>query len=185
MTPPETMPTIAAATARVAAPATPACSNSGAKANPVAGPPVRVTEPASTPISGCWPSSQAVRPPTTFCTTAISVASTKNSSTAGPPTRSSPTLAPKPIEVKNAIMAGVCNAVSKRIGVQFDRWAVVMAPATSNPPITGAGMLYLARIGMNRLMPYPANSTSPANAMVCTWSSTSTCVPRSAESMSR
>ena len=31
-------------------------SNSGANARPVAGPPVSVTDPASTPISGCWPS---------------------------------------------------------------------------------------------------------------------------------
>src|SRR5688572_25385422 len=53
ITPPETMPTIAAATASVAAPGTPACSNNGANAKPVAGPPVRVTDPASTPINGC------------------------------------------------------------------------------------------------------------------------------------
>ena len=51
----DTMPTIAAAIATVAAPGTPACSNAGANARPVAGPPVSVTEPFSTPNSGCMP----------------------------------------------------------------------------------------------------------------------------------
>ena len=36
----------------MAAPDTPACSKSGANANPVAGPPVRVTDPARTPKKG-------------------------------------------------------------------------------------------------------------------------------------
>ena len=43
------MPPIATATAIDAAPVTPAASKSGANARPVAGPPVSVTEPASTP----------------------------------------------------------------------------------------------------------------------------------------
>ena len=60
MSPPETMPTIAEATASVAADGTPASSNSGANASPVAGPPVSVTDPASTPSSGGWPSSVAM-----------------------------------------------------------------------------------------------------------------------------
>ena len=33
-------------------------------------------------------------------------------STSGPPTRSSDTLAPKPTDVKNAIISGVCSVVS-------------------------------------------------------------------------
>ena len=54
----------------------------------------------------------------TFCTTAISVDSTKKSSTAGPPTRSSDRLAPKPIVVKNAIISGACSVVVNVSGVQ-------------------------------------------------------------------
>ncbi len=65
--PPETMPTIAEATASDAAPVTPAASKSGANARPVAGPPVSVTEPASTPSSGGTPSAAATAAPTRFC----------------------------------------------------------------------------------------------------------------------
>ena len=53
--PPQTIPAIAAATAIDGAPTTPACSNAGANARPVAGPPVSVTEPTSTPNSGIEP----------------------------------------------------------------------------------------------------------------------------------
>ena len=77
----------------------------------------------------------------TFCRTATTVDRTKNNTTAGPPTRSRPTLAPKPIDVKNAIIAGACNAVSKRSGVAPDQYAAVIPQATTSPPITGAGML--------------------------------------------
>ncbi len=65
------MPTIAAATASVAAAGTPAASNSGANARPVAGPPVSVTDPASTPINGCCPSAIATPAPITFCMNAM------------------------------------------------------------------------------------------------------------------
>ncbi len=61
------MPPIATAIATDDAPTTPASSNSGANARPVAGPPVSVTEPASTPNSGCSPKPTAIRMPTTFC----------------------------------------------------------------------------------------------------------------------
>ena len=117
MSPPETMPTIAEATASVAADGTPASSNSGANANPVAGPPVSVTDPASTPSSGGWPSSVAMPRPSTFCAMAASVEATKKSSTSGPPMRSSARLAPKPTEAKNAFCSGVCSVVSKPTGV--------------------------------------------------------------------
>ena len=71
--PPHTIPTIAAATASVAAPVTPACSKSGANASPVAGPPVSVTEPASTPIRGGTPIAAATTAPIRFCSTATTV----------------------------------------------------------------------------------------------------------------
>ena len=51
--------------------------------------------------------------PMTFCATAASVEITKNTRTSGPPTRSSDTLAPKPTDVKNAIISGVCSVVSR------------------------------------------------------------------------
>jgi hypothetical protein len=110
------MPTMAAATARVAAAGTPAASNSGANARPVAGPPVSVTEPASTPINGFCPSAIATPAPITFWTNAMTVESRKKRTTAGPPTRSSATLAPNPIVVKNAIISGDCSAVSNLTG---------------------------------------------------------------------
>ena len=100
MTPPATMPAVAAATASVAAPGTPACSNSGANASPVAGPPVSVTDPASTPISGCWPSIQATALPTTFWRAATTKAIRKKPKTSGPPRRSRARLAANPIEAK-------------------------------------------------------------------------------------
>jgi hypothetical protein len=112
MMPPDTMPTIAAATANVPAAGTPAASKSGANASPVAGPPVSVTDPASTPINGCCPRAIALTIPIRFCATAASVEIAKNTRTSGPPTRSSETLAPKPIDVKNAIISGVCSVVS-------------------------------------------------------------------------
>ena len=45
---------------------TPAFSNNGAKASPVAGPPVRVTEPARTPNSGLSPKGRAIAAPRRF-----------------------------------------------------------------------------------------------------------------------
>ena len=95
---------MAADTASVAAPGTPALSKSGANANPVAGPPVSVTEPASTPNSGCSPSAIATTAPTTFCSTAATDASTIIAATSGPPRRSRRTLAPKPTDAKNDVL---------------------------------------------------------------------------------
>ena len=54
------MPPIATAIATEDAPMTPASSKSGAKARPVAGPPVSVTDPARTPNSGCSPNPMAI-----------------------------------------------------------------------------------------------------------------------------
>ena len=79
MSPPETMPAIAAATAIVSAPVTPACSKSGANARPVAGPPASVTDPARTPNSGGWPSRRATITPSTFCRTVKTVEAARNS----------------------------------------------------------------------------------------------------------
>jgi hypothetical protein len=100
------IPAIADATARVDAPGTPADSKSGAKARPVAGPPVRVTDPLSTPNSGCIPRSDATAAPSAFCSTATMVHRTVKTSTCGPPTRSSEKLAPNPMVVKKAIISG-------------------------------------------------------------------------------
>ena len=119
--PPATMPTMAAATASVAAAGTPAASNSGANASPVAGPPVSVTDPARTPISGFCPSATATPAPIRFCANAIAVENRKKMITAGPPTRSSPTLAPKPMVVKNAIISGDCSVVSNLTGSRSRR----------------------------------------------------------------
>ena len=110
------MPTIAAATASVAAAGTPAASNSGANARPVAGPPVSVTDPASTPINGFCPSATATPAPITFCMNAMTLENTKKTTTAGPPTRRSATLAPNPMVVKNAIISGDCSVVSNLTG---------------------------------------------------------------------
>ena len=109
---------MAAATASVAAAGTPAASKSGANARPVAGPPVSVTDPASTPISGCWPSAYAAPTPRRSVPTAITEDRMKNSTTAGPPTRSSDRLAPNPIVVKNAIISGDCSVGVNVSGVQ-------------------------------------------------------------------
>ncbi len=136
-----TMPPIATAIATEDAPTTPASSNSGANARPVAGPPVSVTEPARTPNSGCRPNPIAIRMPTTFCTTAKTVASRKKRSTCGPPILSSDRLAPKPIVVKNAIMSGLCSVVSNCTSVTPWPRAMSTVTATSRPPSTGAGRL--------------------------------------------
>ena len=104
-------------------PARPPARTAGANASPVAGPPVSVTDPFSTPNSGCMPERQ--RPPATpitFCTTASTVASSrKKIITCGPPTRSSDRLAPKPTVVKNAIISGVCSRVSNAASVDAAR----------------------------------------------------------------
>ena len=104
--PPATMPTMAEATASVAAPGTPACSKSGANASPVAGPPMRVSEPAITPRRGGAPSARARPTPTRFCTAPTAVAIARSRATAGPPRRSNGRLAPKPMAVKKATMSG-------------------------------------------------------------------------------
>ena len=78
------IPNIAAATAMVAAPDTPAFSKSGAKARPVAGPPVRVTEPLRTPNRGWSPKGRAMRMPRTFWRTAKTVAAEEEPDDLGP-----------------------------------------------------------------------------------------------------
>ena len=80
-------------------------------------------------------------PPRTFWATATTVAARRKITTAGPPVRSRRTLAPKPIEVKKAIISGVCSAVSSCSSVTPEPRATVTAVATNSPPITGAGML--------------------------------------------
>ncbi len=127
------MPPIATAIATEDAPTTPACSKSGAKARPVAGPPVSVTEPASTPKSGCRPNPIAISMPTTFCMTANTVAARKKRSTCGPPILRSDRLAPKPIVVKNAIMSGLCSVVSNVTSVTPWPRAISTATATREP----------------------------------------------------
>jgi len=111
--PPLMIPNMAAATAMVLAPVTPAFSNNGAKARPVAGPPVKVTEPARTPNRGFRPRRTARPAPRTFWKMAATVAMMKKSKTCGPPTLRSRRLAPKPMVVKKAIINGSCSVVSK------------------------------------------------------------------------
>ncbi len=135
------MPTIAAATATDAAPGTPAASNAGANASPVAGPPVSVTDPLRTPKSGGMPSGAARTTPSTFCSTASTVQNRKKTITWGPPTLSSERLAPKPMLVKKAIISGACSRVSKTMGSIPRARAASMPPATIRPPMTGAGTL--------------------------------------------
>src|SRR3546814_6200317 len=67
-----------------AAPTRPACSDRGAKARPVAGPPVSVAEPASTPNIGSSPNDVATPIPTRFCTPANPDASARNTITCLP-----------------------------------------------------------------------------------------------------
>ena len=142
MSPPATMPTIAAAIASVAAPGTPAAANAGAKARPVAGPPVSVTDPASTPNSGCMPIGIAMRTPTTFCDDGEHRREQEEAAaTCGPPTCSSDRLAPNPTVVKNAIMNGACSRVSKVTSCSRATARPAIATATSSPPMTGAGTL--------------------------------------------
>ena len=141
ISPPDTMPIIAADTASVAAPLTPASSKSGAKASPVAGPPVSVTDPASTPISGCSPSAHATPAPTTFCSAAATDATIIMTSTSGPPRASTRTLAPKPTEAKNVFCSGTCSAVSKATNGGVPRLTKARSTAIGSPPTTGAGML--------------------------------------------
>ena len=123
------------------APATPARSNSGANASPVAGPPVRVVEPASTPNSGCRPKPVATAMPSRFCATANTLASSRNSITWRPLIRSSQTLALKPMVVKNVIISGLCRPVSSANKVAPRACAAQAASANTSPPITGGGRL--------------------------------------------
>ena len=71
----------------------------------------------------------------------MTVESRKKKTTAGPPTRSSDRLAPKPIVVKNAIISGDWSVVVNVKGDQFQLRLTVMNIAISKPPTTGAGML--------------------------------------------
>ena len=139
--PPQTMPAIAAVTAIDSAPFNPAASNSGAKARPVAGPPVRVAEPASTPNIGCRPNSLATAMPTRFCSTANPLAMTRNTATWRPLTLSRRRLALTPMEVKKAIISGDCRLVSSLNSGVPRLCAHQASKATSRPPSTGSGRL--------------------------------------------
>ena len=139
--PPTTIPAIAEATAIDSAPSTPASSNSGAKARPVAGPPVSVVEPASTPNSGCRSKPTATAMPSRFCATANTVASARNTSTWRPLIFSSHRLALMPTVVKNATISGPCRLVSRTNRVAPRACAAHAASANASPPITGGGRL--------------------------------------------
>lgn len=103
--------------------------------------PVKVTDPFSTPKSGCCPRSVASPAPITFCTMASTEHSNVKISTCGPPTFSNDRLAPKPMVVKKAIISGAWRRVSKVRSVTPCARAAVTATATSSPPMTGAGTL--------------------------------------------
>jgi len=141
ITPPQMMPAIAAVMARVSAPCSPASSNSGAKAMPVAGPPVSVAEPASTPNIGCRSNIQATPMPTRFCSTANRLASTRKIITWRPLTRSRRRLALMPRVVKNATISGTFRLVSSSNRVVSRACAAHTSNATSRPPTTGSGRL--------------------------------------------
>ena len=135
------MPAIAAVTAIDSAPRRPAASNAGAKARPVAGPPVSVAEPASTPNIGCRSNSHATVMPTRFCTTAKKVASNRNSTTGQPLALSRRKLALMPTVAKNAIINGDCRVVSSSNNWVPRACAHQTTSATSRPPTTGSGRL--------------------------------------------
>jgi hypothetical protein len=135
------MPAMAIASAIDPAPLIPACSNNGAKASPVAGPPVSVTDPASTPNSGGRSNSTATATPSAFWATAKNVAITSSSTTCGPPVRNSDTLALSPMLVKNAIINGLCKVVSNRSSVAPCACATRTPSATNRPPMIGGGRL--------------------------------------------
>jgi hypothetical protein len=84
---------------------------------------------------------RATAAPTTFCATATTVDASRNRATAGPPTRSSERLAPKPMVAKKAIISGACSVVSNWKRISPWRRASAVATATRSPPITGAGIL--------------------------------------------
>ena len=136
------MPTIAADTASVAAPGTPALSNSGANASPVAGPPVSVTDPASTPNSGCSPSAIATTAPSTFCSAAAIDATTII-------TAHQRTAAPQQAHAGAEADRGEEHVLQRRLqrGVEGEAaggpltYSAARMAATGSPPTTGAGML--------------------------------------------
>ena len=107
MRPPLTRPNVAAAMASVTPPVRPYWSSrSFPNAAPVPWPPVIVIDPATSPRKGLTPSTVATATPSASWNTTSTVASPQKSSTCGPPTLSSARLAPRPIDVKNAIMRG-------------------------------------------------------------------------------
>ncbi len=138
--PPHTMPNTAEVIASTSAPGRPAFVNSGAKASPVAGPPINVTEPAITPISGFSPSAVATPIPSTFCATHTTVAKVRKITTAAPPERSNATLAPMPMVVKNATSSSGCPVVSSCRFRKRSRQTKTTA-ANTRPPTTAEGML--------------------------------------------
>ena len=143
--PPSTMPAVALATAIAPAPTTPAASKSGAKAAPVAGPPVRVTAPTSTPNNGGRPNIAATAIPSRLCNTANPLQSARNTSTCGPPRRSSSSRAAKPRDAKNATNSGFCSKVSKVTTGPPSDLLPSNSSATRRPPTTGGGMLNRSR----------------------------------------
>ena len=79
--------------------------------------------------------------PTPYWRAASTEASTQKISTWGPPTRSSPRLAPRPMLVKNAIMSGVWSVVSNSNATTPVSRRASATAANRKPPTTGAGML--------------------------------------------
>ena len=107
----------------------------------MAGPPVSVVEPASTPNSGGRSKPIATAMPSRFCATAKIDASTRNTTTCLPLMRSRRTLALKPMVVKNATISGVCRLVSSVNSTVPRECAAQAASANTRPPITGGGRL--------------------------------------------
>ena len=139
--PPMTIPAIAAAIATDSAAATPAAANCGANANAVAGPPVSAAGPISTPNKGDSPKATAVTMPIKLWITAKNVASARNTSACRVPAFNKPTLALRPMDVKNAVINGACKVVSNFTEAILNSRDIVTRIAITSPPTTAAGML--------------------------------------------
>ena len=133
------MPNVAEVSASVPAPTSPASSSSGEKARPVAGPPTSVTEPATTPSSGCSPKAWAMAIPRKFWTKQKAMEKSRKITTWMPPTRRSARLALMPIVLKKATLSTGCAAVSSCTLRKRSRPSSTRS-AKSSPPTTAAGM---------------------------------------------
>ena len=119
--------------------------NSLLHAAPVPWPPDRVIDPASRPISGSSPSSDAIPMPMAFCISSRPTTTIRNTPSTLPPERRLARLAFRPIVAKKASINGSFRDISKSISQPMLFFSTSRASATSNPPATGSGMVYFFR----------------------------------------